>query len=99
MCYHQVISSSTFLPNIELLAGVLPSSLNTWEQASPLGTEGAGGKKAERRGNNSPVVSGKENKKSIRSLEGAPRGWQYWCLEKVGEDRRVTEAIYFIDIF
>lgn len=39
MCYHQVISSSMFLPNIELLAGVVSSSLKTWEQASPLGTE------------------------------------------------------------
>lgn len=28
-----------FLPNIELLAGVVSSSLKTWEQASPLGTE------------------------------------------------------------
>ena len=39
MCYHRVISSSMFLPNIELLAGVVSSSLNTWEQAGPLGTE------------------------------------------------------------
>lgn len=52
---------------------MVSSSLNTWEQASPLGTEEAGGKKAGKRDDNSPVVTGNENIKRASGLWKEPR--------------------------
>lgn len=51
----------------------MSSSLNTWEQASPLGTEETGGKKVGRRDNNSPVVTGNKNIKRASGLWKEPQ--------------------------
>lgn len=94
MWHHQIISSSTFLPNIELLAGMVSSSLNTWEQASPLGTEAAGGKKAGRRDNNSHVVTGNANLKRASGLWKEPQDADSNGARGGGEGSRMIEAAF-----